>query len=71
MTHIQENTVLLRSTQQLPCLSRNLEGLFELDGALKGPQFALCVASRTTEIQGHCLVCRSPRTVVKNNLRKP
>ena len=47
--------------------SRTLEGLFEADTApFKGPRLASCVASGTTEKQGHRQVCRAryggPRT---------
>ena len=68
MTPNWGKTVLFRSSQQLPRLRLGpLKGFFEGPfKVFKGPQLASCVASGTTEIQGHCQVCcarrRGPRT---------
>ena len=50
-------------------LSQTLEGLFRAEaGPFKGPRLASCVASETTEKQGHRLVCRAMcRGLSKNN----
>ena len=43
-------------------LSQTLEGLFRAEaGPFKGPRLASCVASGTTDIQGHPQVCRTRR----------
>ena len=56
-----------RRGNAISSLSGTLEGLFELKKApFKGPRLTSCIASGTTEIQGHCQVCRTrhlgPRT---------
>ena len=64
------NTILFRSSQQLP------RRAFWADTApFKGPRLASCVASGTTEIQGHRHVCcarrggpRTPSTTIDANL---
>ena len=38
-----------------------LKGFLSCHGALLGPRLASCIASGTTEIQGHCQVCRARR----------
>ena len=56
--------------------SQTFEGLFELTlRPSRAPRLASCVASGTTEIQGHCQVCRArrrgprtPSTTVDANL---
>ena len=67
MTPHWGNTILFHSSQQLPrlCLG-SLKG-FQADRVpFKGPRLASCVASASTEIQGHRQVCRArcggPRT---------
>ena len=56
-------------------LSGTLEGLFELP--VKGPRLDPCIASGTTETQGHRQVCRArrrgprPKDTVNNNWNKP
>ena len=53
-----DNVDLVHSSQQLPCLCLgSLEGLLELTRRpSRSLNFALCVASGTTEIQEHCQV---------------
>ena len=61
--------LFLAATPSSP--SQTLEGLFELTWrpSRKGPHLASCVASGTTEIQGHRQVChprrKGPRTLSK------
>ena len=76
MTPRRGNTILFRSSQQLPSPSRILEGLFELTRRpSSGPQLTSCVASGTTKKQGHGQVCiarregpRTPSTTTDANL---
>ena len=68
MTPHRRDTIFFRSSQQLP----RLEGRRV---SSKSPRLASCVASGTTEIQGHRQVCqarhggpRAPSTTADANL---
>ena len=62
MTLRQRNNFLFYSFQQLPCLCLGtLKGFWADTAPCKCPQLASCIASRTTEKQGDCRVCRGPR----------
>ena len=63
-TLFREDAFLFRSSQQLPRLCLALEGLFELtDRPSKALKLTSCVASRTTEKQGHLAMPGGPRTL--------
>ena len=62
MTPHRGNTILFRSSQQLPRLCLGPLKGFSADMVLfKGPRLASCIASGTTEIQGHRQVWRARR----------
>ena len=59
---------LLHSSQQLPCLGvhcTTLKGLFEPQRPPMAVNLASCNASGTSEIQGHCQVCRAKRKALR------
>ena len=73
MTPHRGNTILFRSSQQLPHLRLGPLKAFRANTApFEGPRLASCIASGTTEIQGHRQVCRArrggPRTLSRTTL---